>query len=130
MGITPHRPARQNRHNQPRIKAEKSGRYAETLCCLWLRIKGYRILKRRYRGPGGEIDILARKNTTLIAIEVKYRKNSDDALFAITPRQQTRIAQSLQAFATRTGHSGDMRMDVMTVSPKGRIHHHINVWMG
>ncbi|WP_252509733.1 YraN family protein [Thalassospira sp. TSL5-1] len=130
MGMAPKRPAPQNHAQAPRVRAERSGRFAESLCCFWLRIKGYRILARRYRGPGGEIDILARKANVLVAIEVKYRKTRTDALFAISPRQQGRIAQSLQAFAARTGHAGDMRMDVMTVSPKGRIHHHINVWMG
>ncbi|PKR54610.1 YraN family protein [Thalassospira marina] len=120
----PHQPS------QPRIRAEKSGRHAESLCCLWLGIKGYRILARRYRGPGGEIDIIARKGNVLVAIEVKYRKNSADSLFAITPRQQARIAQSLQAFAARNSHDGDLRMDVMTVGNWWRLHHYINVWMG
>ncbi|OSQ40937.1 hypothetical protein TMES_01215 [Thalassospira mesophila] len=123
-------PDRKTKSAGARARAEKAGRQAESLCCLYLWIKGYRILARRYRGVGGEIDIIARKSGILIAIEVKQRASENAALFAVTARQQNRIAQSLQGFAAKTGHAGDLRMDVMTVRPRGRIRHHINVWMG
>tara|TARA_R110001583_G_scaffold96819_3_gene241470 strand:- start:182405 stop:182806 length:402 start_codon:yes stop_codon:yes gene_type:complete len=125
-GLVPDR----DKPKQARASAEKAGRRAESLCCLWLWIKGYRLLARRYRGAGGEIDIIARKSGILVAIEVKHRASENTALFAVTPRQQTRIARSLQGFAARNGHDGDMRIDVMTVRPWGRIRHHINVWLG
>lgn len=130
MGQSPRRQIRNPDHRSSRALAEKAGRRAESLCCLWLSIKGYRILARRYRGMGGEIDIIAQKSGILVAIEVKHRTSENAALFAVTPRQQSRIARSLQGFAARNGHDGDMRIDVMTVQPWCRIRHHINVWMG
>jgi putative endonuclease len=37
----------------------------------YLRRKGYAILKRNYRCPRGEIDLVARKNKMLVFVEVK-----------------------------------------------------------
>src|SRR6476469_9051025 len=55
-----------NRH-----AAEKRGRGAETLACWYLRLTGWRILARRARVPGGEVDVIARRGRTLAFVEVK-----------------------------------------------------------
>ena len=48
------------------------GRIGEDRACEYLRDKGFRILKRNYRKPWGEIDIVARaKDNTLVFVEVK-----------------------------------------------------------
>ncbi len=48
------------------------GQIGEDLACEYLVKKGYRILKRNYWQPWGEIDIIARaRNNTLIFVEVK-----------------------------------------------------------
>ena len=49
------------------------GQKAETLAALWLRLKGYRILARRFRAPPGEIDLVARRGRVLALVEVKAR---------------------------------------------------------
>ena len=64
--------ARANR-SEPPAPAEKRGRRAETIACWWLRLHGWRILARRARVPGGEVDIVARRGRTLAFIEVKAR---------------------------------------------------------
>lgn len=38
--------------------------------------KGYQILNRNYFGSFGEIDIIAKKDNTIVFVEVKYRKTS------------------------------------------------------
>jgi putative endonuclease len=53
-----------------RQEAERRGRGAETLACWYLRLKGWRILARRARVPGGEVDIVARRLRTLAFVEV------------------------------------------------------------
>jgi len=40
-----------------------AGLRAEQIAELWLRMKLYRILARRYRVDGGEIDIIAQRET-------------------------------------------------------------------
>ncbi len=46
---------------------------AETRCALGLRLRGYRVLARRYKVPVGEVDIVARRGRTLVFVEVKAR---------------------------------------------------------
>jgi len=59
------------------------GLRAETFAAIWLRLKLYKILARRYRVNGGEIDIIARRGDDIVFVEVKARGRMDDALIAI-----------------------------------------------
>ncbi len=54
-------------------QAFRRGHAAELLCLWHLRLRGYRILARRFRVPSGEIDLIARRGRVLAAIEVKAR---------------------------------------------------------
>ena len=67
--------------NRPRDRhsAEKRGRSAETIAALYLRLKGWRILARRARVPGGEVDIVARRGKVLAFVEVKARATESAA---------------------------------------------------
>ncbi len=118
-----------NTRQNDRKKAERAGRRAEWICALWLQLCGYRILAMRYRCPVGEIDIIAKKGTLIAAIEVKNRGNLHDALHALRPKQQQRIAHALASFAARINHQGDLRFDIMAISNIFRIHHLKNAWM-
>ena len=55
----------------------KKGSFGELLACVYLRLKGYKLLERNYLIRGGEIDIIAEKKNELIIVEVKTRKNKD-----------------------------------------------------
>ncbi len=46
---------------QSRARAYRRGLFAETIAALLLRLKGHRILARRYKTPVGEIDLVALK---------------------------------------------------------------------
>lgn len=67
------------------------GLKAERIAALYLRLKGYRILARRYKTKYGEIDIIAAKRKVLLIVEVKYRKEIDLAIASITRRTARRI---------------------------------------
>ena len=62
-----------------RQEAERRGRGAETLACWYLRLKGWRILARRARVPGGEVEIIARRGRPLAFVEVKARATQEEA---------------------------------------------------
>jgi len=64
-------------------EAEKRGRGAETIAAMYLRMHGWRILARRARVPGGEVDIVARRGRTLAFVEVKARGTEESAAFAL-----------------------------------------------
>ena len=78
-----------------RQRAQRRGVRAESLCCLWLRLKGYRIVARQFRTPVGEIDIAARRGGILAIVEVKARAEHGVAAASITRRQQRRIMRTM-----------------------------------
>ena len=106
------------------------GKEGEKIAAFWLRIKGYRILAERYKSPYGEIDLIAKRGTTVAFIEVKHHKSESDALYAITPRQQQRIANAAQIWLQENGTSDDLdyRFDALVIA-KGKTPKHItNAW--
>ena len=95
------------------------GRLAEEFCSWHLRLRGYRILARRFRAPVGEIDIVARRGRTLAIVEVKARERRDAAAEALSIRQRRRIVRAAEAFLRqRPGCAGlEVRFDLMMVAP-------------
>lgn len=113
-----------------RSRAYIRGLSAEFLCVWLLRLKGYRILARRYRGPAGEIDIIARRGRLIAAIEVKARASLTEALESVSKRQQKRITQTLLYFQSRHPRLAglDYRFDVMWVGPRRAPKHILDAW--
>jgi len=109
-----------------RRKAERRGRWAESLCLWSLRLRGYRILARDYRVAVGEVDILARRGATLVSVEVKARVDHTSASEAITPRQRHRIMRAAAHFLTGRPDLArlTLRFDVMLVMP-GQLPLHV-----
>lgn len=110
--------------------SERRGRRAETLAAWWLRLKGYRILARRYKGLGGEIDLIARRGRTMAFIEVKARNTLEDALNAVTPQQRERILASASGYlAANPAHQDcDVRFDVIAIRPAKFPVHAADAW--
>jgi putative endonuclease len=111
-----------------RRRAERYGRRAETLAGLLLMAQGFRILERRLRGPGGEIDILARRGKLLVACEVKARRRDEAELVA--PRQWQRIAAALDGYVARRAQLAgcDRRFDLIEIVAGHLPRHHRDVW--
>jgi putative endonuclease len=105
--------------NAARRRAFRWGLSAEGLAAWCLKVKGYRILARRYKTPAGEADIVARRGTSLVFVEVKARTALSTALEAITPRQQRRVAAAARSWISR--HPADaalcLRFDAIFVTP-------------
>ena len=108
-----------NRRHERGEKAHAKGHRAESLCCLALRLKGYKIIARRYKSHQGEIDIVAERGNALAFIEVKARPNLSAAGEAVSPHQQARLCRTASLFhAHNRGYSHyTMRFDVMYVLP-------------
>ena len=106
------------------------GRWGEDLACLYLRLKGYRILARNHRNRFGEIDIIARRRKTLVFIEVKSRKTQGDALYALSSFQQKRIVNAAKSFLSVNprycGH--EIRFDFLAISRAKWPCHIKNAW--
>ncbi len=100
-----------------RRHAEWKGRFAEHLCAIYLGLKGYRILHRRFKSQVGEIDLIAKRGNVLVFLEVKSRKSVRDALYAVTPKQRARIERAASAYRAKYTYLADCqcRFDVMVV---------------
>lgn len=104
---------------QSRRHRQKWGRWAETLAVAALRLKGYWILRRNFRVPVGEIDIIACRRATVVFIEVKARPDWVDAMAVVSERQWWRIARAAEWFVMRHSEFAgfDWRFDIVAVQP-------------
>jgi putative endonuclease len=84
---------------------------------------GLPVREQRWRGPGGEIDLICGDDAGLVFVEVKKGKDHSGALARVTPRQLDRIRVSAEAYAARMprGSLTDMRIDIALVDAQGRI---------
>lgn len=114
-----------------RQAAEKRGRGAETLACWYLRLHGWRILARRARVPGGEVDVIARRGRTLAFVEVKARGSEEEAAFALDRYRLRRVAVAAERLSQRYMREGDdVRIDAMFIVPGRWPRHLADVWQG
>ncbi len=113
-----------------RRRAFRRGHAAEFLCLWHQRLRGYRILARRFRVPSGEIDLIARRGRVLAAIEVKARPSLAAAGEAISSHQRRRIARALEHFLALHPDLAGLtpRFDVMLVTPRRLPRHLADAW--
>jgi putative endonuclease len=71
----------------------RDGAAAEDLAAGFLVRHGLAILERNYRCRGGEIDLVAREGTTLVFVEVRYRRSGafGGAAASVDVRKQARV---------------------------------------
>lgn len=104
--------------SEKRLRAERSGRAAETLAAWTYRFRGFEILDRRFQAAGGEIDLVARKGPLLVFVEVKRRADIDAALFAVTYKNRRRMEQAVKSWLARHPRlaQSDVRFDIAAVA--------------
>ncbi|MEM7765923.1 MAG: YraN family protein [Pseudomonadota bacterium] len=102
-----------------RKAAERRGRRGETLAALMLRLKGYRIVAQRLQTRLGEIDLIARRGTVLVFVEVKARPTITGAIHAVSPKARRRIEQAAHQWASRIDPKNQLgrRYDIVAVRP-------------
>jgi putative endonuclease len=115
-----------------RAKAEAKGRLAETVALTWLRLKGYRLLARRFKSGLGEIDLIMRRRDVTAFIEVKARANTDAGVEAVTRHQIRRINAGANAWMARDPRAAATvcRFDIVVVSPYLSLRHIENAFPG
>ncbi|WP_447973327.1 YraN family protein [Nitrospira sp. Kam-Ns4a] len=97
---------------EPRALGPAAEAEAERL----LRGKGYRILARNLRLPGGEIDLVAEAAGVLVFVEVKARRSAafGGARYAVDGRKRTRLIRlAAQYLAQRRLQNQPCRFDVV-----------------
>lgn len=81
----------------------ESGRVAERLALSYLAARGLRHVVSNYRCRYGEIDLIMAERSTLIIVEIRYRRSTRimDPVASITPAKCRRIARTTQHFVQR-----------------------------
>lgn len=100
-----------------------AGRMAEDAVAGHYARLGANILEHRWRGQGGEIDLIAETGGDIIFIEVKSARSHDAAAWRLDRRQMDRICMAALEYCGRfdTGMMTPMRFDVALVDSMGRI---------
>ncbi len=95
------------------------GHWAEAVALVFLVLKGYRPLARRFAAAGGEIDLVVRRGDTIVFVEVKARGAMADALTAITATKRRRFSRAARAWLARhpAAASRTWRADAVYLAP-------------
>lgn len=104
-------------NKQPTAAHLVCGIAAEQLACDYLQARGLQFVERNYRLKRGEIDLIMRDGSTLVFVEVRYRKTQryGGALQSIDPRKQARIIRCAQYYLQYRAPHAQARFDVVAV---------------
>jgi len=100
-------------------KTYQFGFFAEKYAMILLWLKGYKILKHRYKSSFGEIDIIAKKNNYIVFVEVKARYKKINIENVLNFYQIQRIKKSAENFISknRRFEKCQRRFDFIEVRP-------------
>ncbi len=108
------------------MNTSATGALAEEQAAQYLEQKGYRLLARNFRAPGGEIDIICSWGKTLVFVEVKERASNafGGPIAAVTPTKQKRITHTAVQFIkiNKNLSYDSIRFDVICILPTGIEH--------
>ena len=114
-----------------RVVADARGRQGEWQAEAWCTQRGWEILARRVRTPAGEVDLIARDGTTVVCVEVKWRRSAPALDDAIDARRLARVAAAAEILAAEHCGPGDsLRVDVLLLAPGVPPRHIENAWIG
>jgi putative endonuclease len=85
--------------------------------------RGFPVAQRRWRGRGGEIDLIAHDGDGLVFVEVKQSRSFDDAVQHVSHRQMKRLYASAEEYLgdMPRGSLTDVRFDVALVNGQGEV---------
>src|SRR5690606_3999779 len=92
------------------------GRYGERVAAAFLVERGWQVLDRNWRGPSGELDIVALDGDELVVVEVKTRTGDGfgHPAEAVTAAKLARLRRLAgQWLADHDVHPAGLRIDVL-----------------
>ncbi|AVR45011.1 YraN family protein [Christiangramia fulva] len=95
----------------------KLGKKGEDLAVEYLRLKEYEILERNYRYQRAEVDIIAKRDHTLIAAEVKTRSTPEfgDPQEFVKPKQIQQLVKAVNHYVEENELDVDVRFDILAI---------------
>jgi putative endonuclease len=114
-----------------KLRANLFGLRAEWIATAWLLARGYRILARNFVVKGGEIDIVVQGGETIAFVEVKARREYEQAVTSIQETKRRRISRAARAWLSRNpwAHASILRGDAVFISPWRLPHHAVAAYI-
>lgn len=102
--------------------AHYSGMAAENNVAQDYERRGFDVANRRWRGQGGEIDLILRDGPALIFVEVKKARDFARAAASLSARQMQRLYHAAEEFLAGepNGSLTEVRFDVALVDGQGQ----------
>ncbi len=102
---------------QVRANTSLRGRQGEDAAAAFLAARGYRVLARNVRLPGGEVDIVCLDGAVLVFVEVKLRTGSrfGSALAAVGARKRATLRALAADYAQIVAPGVHFRFDVVAI---------------
>lgn len=93
------------------------GKEGEDIAVKHLQRKGYKIIKRNYRYQRAEIDIIAKKDNVLAAVEVKTRSNAafGNPQDFVKSAQIERLVMAFDHFINENDLEVEARFDIIGI---------------
>lgn len=100
-----------------------AGLAAEAIVARDYIARGRQIACQRWRGKGGEIDLVIREGDRVVFTEVKKARTHDIAATRLGPRQIQRLCTAASEFIAGEprGQLTEMRFDLATVDQAGTV---------
>lgn len=104
-------------------RAHLSGLAAEDIALRGYAARGAQVLTRRWRGTGGEIDLVLWDGDTYVFCEVKKATTFDLALDRVRPGQMQRISKTASEYLGQTpeGQLAPVRFDLALIDASGDL---------
>ena len=105
------------------------GEFGERVAERWLRLRGWRVVQRRFRNGHRDIDLVVEHEGIVAFVEVKARRGDTfgDPVGAVNWKKQRELGRSARVWIARHGRRNDAyRFDVIGVLLDGdrvRVRH-------
>lgn len=93
------------------------GKKAEEKAAVYLEMNGYEVLERNWRLKHKELDIICRKESLLVVVEVKARlagEERPEELLSL--RKRKNLMAAADAYIRRTGLKVEVRFDLLLLT--------------
>ena len=107
-----------------RREREIEGRKAEIHVARWLKLRGWKILSKRFKIPEGEIDIIARRKNIIVFVEVKQRATLPKIEDIMSQTNISRVMEAAEIWVNQNfeilGPDFEIRFDLAVI--EGQVH--------
>ncbi len=105
------------------------GLKAEEIALQHFTKQGFHPLAKRYKTPHGEVDLILKKNSILIFLEVKARRKSYNLESILTTKQISRNQAASECFLLENPHYNNYtcRLDLVVIFGMRVVEHFENI---